>query len=106
VHATGQASLVRDAGGIHSILSKSVAQFEKNEPKPWSMESLPRDWVAELEQTIVGFEIRVESLETKLKLSQNRSEADRRGVLRGLESRTDEASRRVLAMMHGPLRID
>ena len=35
---------------------------------------------------IVGVEVRVERVEGKAKLSQNRSEADRRGVVAGLRA--------------------
>lgn len=52
-----------------------------------------------LTKSIVGFKITVDSVKFKKKLSQNRTPADRAGVLKGLESRQDDASQRVLADM-------
>jgi transcriptional regulator len=98
VHASGPIALVDDARGIRSILDKSVAEFEKSEPKPWTMK-LPEEYVGELVQAIVGFELRVERLDAKFKLSQNRDKADREGVLKGLATRKDDMSRRVRELM-------
>jgi hypothetical protein len=52
-----------------------------------------------LEKSIVGFKIRPAEINFKKKLSQNRSPADRAGVLRGLETRRDDSSRAVLQEM-------
>ena len=98
VHASGPCVLIDDAKGIRKILDKSVAEFEKDEPKPWRME-LPETVAAGLVQAIVGFELKVEKLDAKFKLSQNRDEADRKGVLKGLATRKDEASRLILDLM-------
>ena len=48
---------------------------------------------------IVGFEIAVDRLEGKVKLSQNRSPEDRRGVVAALEAQMSEDSRAVAALM-------
>ena len=48
---------------------------------------------------IVGFEIAVDRLEGKVKLSQNRSAEDRRGVVAALEAQMSEDSRAVAALM-------
>jgi len=48
---------------------------------------------------IVGFEIAVDRLEGKIKLSQNRSAEDRRGVVAALEAQMSEDSRAVAALM-------
>lgn len=52
-----------------------------------------------LPKSIVGFKIHVEDINFKKKFSQNRSPADRAGVLSGLSTRTDDNSRAVLAEM-------
>jgi transcriptional regulator len=48
---------------------------------------------------IVGFELAVDRLEGKVKLSQNRSAEDRRGVMAALEAQMSEDSRAVAALM-------
>ena len=52
-----------------------------------------------LTRSIVGFQIQVKDLQFKKKLSQNRTPADRAGVLKGLPSRTDNNSQAVLREM-------
>jgi transcriptional regulator len=48
---------------------------------------------------IVGFEITIESLQAKYKLSQNRSAADQRNVMQALEASGGENERGVAALM-------
>lgn len=98
VHATGRARLIHDFEGIESILSRTVAEFERHEPRPWSY-ALDEPFRRGLVRAIVGFEIEVTRLEGKFKLSQNRAPRDRAGVMEGLARRTDEGSRRVLELM-------
>lgn len=98
IHAYGTPKLIEDYEGLQRILESSVAVFEKAEASPWKLD-LPLDFRKELTQAIVGFEVRVERLEAKFKLSQNRDPEDRQGVLEGLRSRPDEMSRKVLEMM-------
>ncbi len=50
-------------------------------------------------QTIVGLKLKVEKIEGKFKLGQNRSLADRQAVRAGLMQRTDAASLQMDEMM-------
>jgi transcriptional regulator len=98
IHAHGSPRLIEDYEGIHRILDRTVQEFERLEPKPWQF-SLPEDFKHELVGAIMGFEVRVSRIEAKYKLSQNRAPEDRAGVLEGLARRTDEMSRKTLALM-------
>lgn len=59
---------------------------------PWSPEKLNPDQMAALLKAIAGFEVELVSLEGKLKLSQNKSQADIAGAVAALEHREDETS--------------
>lgn len=100
VHAKGISSLIQDSAGIKYCLEK-ISQFaEGKTPDPWKFwipDDLSQPGV--LEKAIVGFSIRIESIQSKFKLSQNRSEADRDGVVRGLENRKDDMSHEILHLM-------
>ena len=48
---------------------------------------------------IVGIEIPIARIEAKWKVSQNRPDADRVGVVEGLEEEGDEASRAMAALV-------
>lgn len=98
VHATGRGRALETFGEIEAILQKTVGEFERQEKEPWRYE-LPEEFRRRMVQAIVGFEIEVTQLEGKFKLSQNRTDRDRAGVLDGLATRRDEMSLKVLEMM-------
>jgi transcriptional regulator len=86
VHAHGAARLV-DAVALERTLGRLSAHYESGNPAPWRIEGLERDYVETMVRAIVGFEIAVERLEGKFKLSQNRIPADQRRVIEALEAR-------------------
>ena len=57
---------------------------EAGRARPWKVDDAPSDYLAGMLRAIVGLEFRIERLEGKFKLSQNRDDQDRDGVLRGL----------------------
>jgi transcriptional regulator len=95
VHVHGKARLV-DAAATRTILDRLVGKYEARREKPWDGR-LPEDFVVQELRAIVGFEIVIERLEGKFKLSQNRDAADREGALAGLEHEPDAASRELAA---------
>ena len=57
---------------------------EAGMPRPWKVLDAPSDFIASQLKGIVGFEIPIRRLEGKWKASQNRTEAERKGVIAGL----------------------
>jgi len=70
---------------------------DRFDPTGWRLDA-PEDYVRGAIGAIAGFEILVEQLEGKWKLSQNRSLVDQKRVVAWLEGR-DEGSRAVAALM-------
>ena len=68
-------------------------------PEPWQVGDAPADYMERQLRGIVGFRFTIEALEGKLKLSQNRSEADRGSVAAALSASSDPQARDVGAMM-------
>jgi transcriptional regulator len=69
-------------------------------PKPpWTLGKVPEERIAMLLGAIRGFEVTLESLEGKFKLSQDKSRSDLVGAITGLEARGDPASLAVAASM-------
>jgi len=78
----------------------TAAEEVKLMPKaPWTTDKVPEPKMTNLLGAIVGFEVALESLEGKFKLSQNIKPEDAAGALRGLEARDDAASRAVAELM-------
>lgn len=100
VHVHGTVKLVEGFDDLVEILKQLTDRFEKGSPNPWQFE-LPSDLLEPraLTSAIVGFEISVEKIEAKFKLSQNRSMEDRQGIIKGLAQRNDEMSLKIQAMM-------
>jgi transcriptional regulator len=99
VHAHGRARLM-DEAELHELLMKLSAHYESGRAKPWRMAELPAAYVDTMLKAIVGFELVVDRLEGKFKLSQNRpAEAPR--VIAALEA---EGGSELAQLMreHGP----
>ncbi len=98
----GEGAVTRlDAAGLTRLLiDLSAAQEEKLLPKkPWTIDKVPAARMGALLNAIVGFSLRLETLEGKFKLSQDKKPDDIAGVLRGLEARGEAQSSAVAAAM-------
>jgi len=92
VHAYGHLKLVEDTDWLLDHLRTLTDIHESPFAEPWKITDAPADYVHSLSKGIVGLELSIERLEGKWKLSQNRSETDRRSVVQGLEHLGTEAS--------------
>jgi len=92
VHASGLPRVLDDPAVVRALLQRSAAVFEAGAATPWTLASVTENYVAGLERGIVAFEISIERLEGKWKLSQNKPVPDRAGIAAGLraEGRRDE----------------
>ena len=84
IHAYGKPRALTDAGEATDILWRLVGDYESDTTGNWSMASLSKDKVAAQLKGIVAFEMPIERLEGKFKMSQNRSTDDAQGAANGL----------------------
>ena len=89
VHAHCSARMM-DEAELHDLLVRLSNKYEDGRPKPWRAAELPAPFVASLLPAIVGFELVVDRLEGKFKLSQNRP-AEIPRVIEALEREGEEA---------------
>jgi transcriptional regulator len=99
VHAVGRTRVHHDGQELGELLRELTDQYEGRQAGAWSPDRLPADYAQGMRGAIVGFELAVDRLEGKIKLSQNRSAEDRRGVVAALEAQMSEDSRAVAALM-------
>jgi transcriptional regulator len=85
-HAKGQLKVHDDPVWLRAHLEKLVTRHESTFAKPWKVDDAPEDFVARMISAVVGIEIPIRTLHGKWKMSQNRSEADRRNVASGLRA--------------------
>jgi transcriptional regulator len=101
VHATGTGALVEDPAQVTTLLADLVRTYEASRPAAWSFEGLAPDYVAGMQRAIVAFEIPIERLEGKAKLSQNRDAVDQARTREALAASDDPLARAVAALMEG-----
>jgi transcriptional regulator len=92
VHAYGRPRAVHDADWLARHVGELTAIHEGGRPEPWRVGDAPAEFVRSLLKGIVGIEIAIARIEGKWKVSQNRPEADRHGVVAGLRGDGDAAS--------------
>jgi transcriptional regulator len=68
---------------VRALTDKQEASFSV----PWSIDDAPREYLDKMLAAIVGFEIKITDVSGKRKLSQNRPDDDRVGVIAGLADR-------------------
>ncbi|HVW12118.1 MAG TPA: FMN-binding negative transcriptional regulator [Bryobacteraceae bacterium] len=95
VQVRGTPRLIEDAAWIRAQIEVLTASQETQRAEPWKVTDAAEPFIAGQIGAIVGVEIPISSLEGKWKVSQNRSAADREGVVEGLrtEHRNDEMAR-------------
>lgn len=98
VHAYGVPRIVHEPSALRAMLRELVGFFEAGRPEPWGAE-MTDEHIDKLAPGIVGLEIAITRIEGKFKLSQNRSAADRAGVIAALGQSADQTEREVAALM-------
>jgi transcriptional regulator len=101
VHAYGRPRLLEDEEVVRTLLERTVGEYEAPAERPWTIQRLPAEMVAQLIRNIVAFELPIARLEGKRKLNQNRSRADREGVVAALRRRGDALGVAVADLMAG-----
>jgi transcriptional regulator len=84
VHAHGTVRVVEDAAWLRAHVEALTDRQEAGREAPWAVSDAPADYIQKMVGAIVGIEMRISRLVGKWKLSQNRSERDRAGVVDGL----------------------
>jgi transcriptional regulator len=84
VHAYGSAEFFEDADRLLDLVTQLTDLHERPRAQPWAVADAPTDFVRAQLKGIVGLRLPITRLEGKRKMSQNRPEADRRGVAAGL----------------------
>jgi len=101
VEARGQARIIEDLDWLRQQIDDLTALRETGRPEPWAVTDAPAPFVAAQLRGIVGISVTVSALGGKWKVSQNRPEADRRGVAAGLAKERDAAMARLVAQRGG-----
>jgi transcriptional regulator len=92
VHATGRLRPVTDPKALHAFLARLIDKFETYQGTGYDFSKQPDSYVNGMLPNIIGFQMSIDLLEGKFKLGQERSEADRQGILKKLQEARGERS--------------
>ncbi len=84
VHAYAPLIVRDDREWLRALVTQLTDQQEAALPQPWRVDDAPADYLERMLGAIVGIEIPLIRISGKWKVSQNRSAADRAGVVEGL----------------------
>jgi len=90
VHAYGTATVFEDATKLKAHLAALTDRFESGYELPWKIDDAPEAFIDGMCRAIIGFEIGLNRIEGKWKMSQNKSPTDRNGVINGLRAKGDD----------------
>jgi transcriptional regulator len=98
VHVWGRPRVMNDDSWLRRQIEDLTASREGLREAPWKVDDAPADFVAMQMRAIVGVEIPIGRIEGKWKMSQNRPEADREGVIGGFRA-MGEAGEEIAALV-------
>ena len=99
VHAYGPVEFFEDAERLLAVVSRLTEAHERPRAAPWAVADAPDAFVASQLKGIVGLRMPIGRLEGKRKVSQNRSAADRAGVVAGLAESPADHDRAMAALV-------
>jgi transcriptional regulator len=89
VHVWGKAKVIEDAAWLRRQLDDITCFHEQRRVPAWEIGDAPSAYIHTQMKAIIGIEIPVMRMEGKWKMSQNKDEADRMGVINGMRSEGD-----------------
>jgi transcriptional regulator len=97
VHLAGPVTVHDDAEWVRTAVTRLTKHHEQRiaDGERWQVGDAPERFLAGQLKAIVGVSMTVTRVEAKAKLSQNRSEADQRGVVEGLTGSPDHGAAEV-----------
>jgi transcriptional regulator len=97
VHAYGRGKILASDADKQRVLAELISQFDSSYLSQWN--SFDEQYRGRMLNHIVAFEIAVARVETKFKLSQNRTKAEQQNVIQALSENPDPAISGVADLM-------
>ena len=98
VNAYGPVEFFADTDRLLDVVTRLTDLHEQTRAAPWAVTDAPADFIKAQLRGIVGLRMPITRLAAKRKMSQNRSAADRAGVIKGL-AESDRLSDRIASAL-------
>jgi len=86
VQVHGELVVHDDEAWVEDVVRRLTDRHEQRRAEPWQVDDAPRDYLEGQLRGIVGIEVRIEAIEVSVKMSQNKTDADRAGVAHGFDA--------------------
>lgn len=100
VHAWAHAEVFHEPTRLRELVERLSNHHERDQPHPWSLDEAPADYIDAMLRATVGFELPIERLAGKHKLSQNQSAENRAGVREALAASCRPSENEVARLMN------
>jgi transcriptional regulator len=97
VHAYGKATILSEDEQTANLLAQMISNYEADYLTQWN--NLPDEYKQRMMKGIVAFEVVVDDLQGKQKLSQNRTEVERENIIEALDKSTDTTEAEIAKYM-------
>lgn len=104
MHLYGKVELIRNAEMLNKHLDDLLQKHEPHAALQW--DHTDENYKREMLKRIVSFQLKVERVECKAKLSQNRNEAEQKSIIADLLNTSDTAKKEIANYMIMNLRRD
>jgi transcriptional regulator len=92
VHASGPLQIITETETLLKIVNQITDKHEAGRAEPWKVSDAPENYISVMLKGIVGFSIPITKIGGKWKMSQNRPQSDRVGVIEGLREEGNHAA--------------
>jgi len=99
VHVHGHITWNQDRIWLRTLVEALTDRHESGQAAPWRVADAPEEYIQQMLGAIVGFEIAITRMTGKWKLSQNRTPAERAGVVAALSAQPDDAAREMASLV-------
>lgn len=99
VHAYGDIEFFDSEERLLDVVVRLTNKHEQTRAQPWAVSDAPEAFIKSQLKGIVGVRLPLSSIEGKRKMSQNRSEQDRQGVVSGLSKSQDRLDQEVAKLI-------
>ena len=89
VQVKGVPTVIESTGWLRSQVGEVTDSMERKRQNPWKVTDAPADFIETQLKAIVGLEIEITEVKGKWKMSQNRTQEDAQGVVKGLSDLND-----------------
>ncbi|MHB1177800.1 MAG: FMN-binding negative transcriptional regulator [Daejeonella sp.] len=94
IHAYGQGKLIFETAKTFEVLEATIDNYETLYRQQW--DNLPKDYKLKMSKGIVAFDIFVTDLQAKKKLSQNRTDTEKKNIIETL-SKSKHTNEKLIA---------